>query len=54
MEVQNIAMVFGPTLIWPPHETNQAIATNVVYESKIVEYCLLESKAILGETGPYC
>ena len=46
MEVQNIAIVFGPTLIWPPHETNQAIATNMVFESKIVEYCLLESKAI--------
>ena len=46
MEVQNIAIVFGPTLIWPQNETNQAIGTNVVYESKIVEYCLLESKAI--------
>ncbi|XP_052091879.1 rho GTPase-activating protein 15-like isoform X3 [Mytilus californianus] len=46
MEVQNIAIVFGPTLIWPQHENNHCIATNMVYQSKIVEYCLLESKAI--------
>ncbi|CAC5379720.1 ARHGAP12_27 [Mytilus coruscus] len=46
MEVQNIAIVFGPTLIWPQHENNHCIATNMVYQSKIIEYCLLESKAI--------
>ena len=47
MEVQNVAIVFGPTLIWPLHENNHCIATNMVYQSKIVEYCLLENKAIL-------
>ena len=45
MQVHNIAIVFGPTLIWPEKESPN-IAVNMVYQSRIVEYCLLEYKNI--------
>ncbi|KAK3108074.1 hypothetical protein FSP39_000688 [Pinctada imbricata] len=45
MQVHNVAIVFGPTLIWPEKESPN-MAANMVYQSRIVEYCLLEYKNI--------
>ena len=44
MQIQNVAIVFGPTLLWPPNreakETNMAVT--MVYQNQIVEYILQE------------
>ena len=42
MQTQNVAIVFGPTLMWSGEAdfTNMAIFT--VYQSKVVEFLLLE------------
>ncbi|KAJ8314314.1 hypothetical protein KUTeg_008875 [Tegillarca granosa] len=45
MQVHNIAIVFGPTLIWPEKETPN-LAANMIYQSRIVEFLLLEFKHI--------
>ena len=45
MQVHNVAIVFGPTLIWPETVTPN-LAANMIYQSRIVEYCLLEFKNI--------
>ncbi|CAL1535833.1 unnamed protein product [Lymnaea stagnalis] len=41
MQTQNIAIVFGPTLLWQ-EEDGGSLAVQTVYQSKIVEYMLLE------------
>ncbi|XP_056007963.1 rho GTPase-activating protein 12-like isoform X37 [Ostrea edulis] len=45
MQVHSVAIVFGPTLIWPETVTPN-LAANMIYQSRIVEYCLLEYKNI--------
>ncbi|KAF6032606.1 ARHGAP15 [Bugula neritina] len=40
MKPQNIAIVFGPTLMWPEKESS-AIAVNMMCQNSIVEYILL-------------
>ena len=43
MQSQNIAIVFGPTLMWAEVESaNMAVA--LVYQNQIVEYLLQEYK----------
>ena len=39
MRSQNIAIVFGPTLMWPEKESS-AIAVNMMCQNSIVEYIL--------------
>jgi hypothetical protein len=47
MQTQNIAIVFGPTLLWPKDEApNMAVST--VFQNQIVEYILLEYKFIFS------
>ncbi|XP_064647668.1 rho GTPase-activating protein 15-like isoform X8 [Lineus longissimus] len=47
MQAQNIAIVFGPTLLWPKDEApNMAVST--VFQNQIVEYILLEFKSIFS------
>ncbi|XP_060562231.1 rho GTPase-activating protein 15-like [Ruditapes philippinarum] len=41
MGAHQLAIVFGPTLIWPEVQ-HQNLATSMVYQSRIVEYVLLE------------
>ncbi|RUS71837.1 hypothetical protein EGW08_020400 [Elysia chlorotica] len=41
MQVQNIAIVFGPTLMWQQEE-GVSLAVSTMYQSKIMEYMLLE------------
>uniref|UniRef100_A0A2C9JJM9 Rho GTPase-activating protein 15 n=1 Tax=Biomphalaria glabrata TaxID=6526 RepID=A0A2C9JJM9_BIOGL len=41
MQTQNIAIVFGPTLMWQKEEGG-SLAIQTVYQSKIVEFMLLE------------
>ena len=41
MGAHQLAIVFGPTLIWPEVQ-QQNLATSMVYQSRIVEYVLLE------------
>ncbi|GFS12312.1 rho GTPase-activating protein 12 [Elysia marginata] len=41
MQVQNVAIVFGPTLMWQQEEGG-SLAVSTMYQSKIVEYMLLE------------
>ena len=38
MAVSNLAIVFGPTLMWPPaHLTNTTMALNMMQQNMIVE-----------------
>lgn len=41
MHAQNLAIVFGPTLMWPRFDTGN-IALNTVHQNQIVEFLLLE------------
>lgn len=41
MQTQNIAIVFGPTLLWQ-QSPGDALAVQTVYQSRIVEFILLE------------
>nr|XP_022310430.1 rho GTPase-activating protein 12-like isoform X11 [Crassostrea virginica] len=52
MQVHNVAIVFGPTLIWPETVTPN-LAANMIYQSRIVEYCLLEFKNIFSCNGNF-
>ncbi|KAL5006671.1 hypothetical protein ScPMuIL_015477 [Solemya velum] len=45
MQLQNIAIVFGPTLIWPEKE-GPNLAASMVFQGRIVEYMLLEYKKL--------
>ncbi|XP_053374746.1 rho GTPase-activating protein 15-like isoform X7 [Mercenaria mercenaria] len=45
MGSHQLAIVFGPTLIWPEVQ-HQNLATSMVYQSRIVEYTLLEYEKI--------
>jgi len=45
MAAHQLAIVFGPTLIWPELQTAN-MATNMVYQSRIVEFILLEYKNV--------
>ncbi|XP_052811339.1 rho GTPase-activating protein 12-like isoform X10 [Mya arenaria] len=45
MAAHQLAIVFGPTLIWPETSTMN-LATSMVYQSQIVEFVLLEYKNI--------
>ncbi|KAK3608021.1 hypothetical protein CHS0354_009964 [Potamilus streckersoni] len=45
MNSYSVAIVFGPSLIWPEIEAAN-LATSIVYQSKIVEYILVEYKNI--------
>lgn len=45
MQAHQLAIVFGPTLIWPEKQTHH-LATSMVYQSRIVEYILLEYQNI--------
>ena len=45
MQAHQLAIVFGPTLIWPQVQSNN-LATSMVYQSRIVEYVLMEYKNI--------
>ena len=43
MNAHSLAIVFGPTLIWPePTTSAMNLATSMVYQSQIVEFMLLE------------
>ena len=43
MQIQNVAIVFGPTLLWPERET-QDVALTMVCQNQIVEFILQEYK----------
>ncbi len=43
MQIQNVAIVFGPTLLWPEVES-QNVALTMVCQNQIVEFCLQEYK----------
>lgn len=45
MQVQNLAIVFGPTLLRPEEESAN-IALDMMYQNRIVEFLLLEFSAI--------
>lgn len=47
MTFQSLAIVFGPTLLKPEHETGN-IAIHTVYQNQIVELILLEYSSIFG------
>ncbi|XP_044148805.1 rho GTPase-activating protein 12 isoform X4 [Bufo gargarizans] len=47
MTFQSLAIVFGPTLLKPEHETGN-IAIHTVYQNQIVELILLEYNSIFG------
>ena len=41
MRSQNLAIVFGPTLLWPEHESEN-VAMTTIYQNQIIEFLLLE------------
>ncbi|XP_033104110.1 rho GTPase-activating protein 15-like [Anneissia japonica] len=45
MQEHNLAIVFGPTLMWPQEETG-SVALNLVYQNQVIEFLLLEMKNI--------
>ncbi|KAF6726856.1 Rho GTPase-activating protein 15 [Oryzias melastigma] len=45
MSTQGIAIVFGPTLMWPNLDAGN-VAVNMVYQNHIVEFILIESQNI--------
>lgn len=45
MQAQNIAIVFGPTLMWPEIEAPN-LAITMAYQNRIVEFLLLEYENI--------
>ena len=45
MQAQNIAIVFGPTLMWPEIEAPN-LAISMAYQNRIVEFLLLEYENI--------
>ena len=45
MQLQNVAIVFGPTLMWPEIET-QNIAVSMVFQGQVVEFLIQEYKAL--------
>ncbi|XP_066441076.1 rho GTPase-activating protein 12 isoform X8 [Eleutherodactylus coqui] len=47
MNVQSLAIVFGPTLLKPEHETGN-IAIHTVYQNQIVELILLEYNSVFS------
>ncbi|GBL85098.1 Rho GTPase-activating protein 15 [Araneus ventricosus] len=50
MQVQNLAIVFGPTLMWPEH-VSANIALDMMHQNRIVEFLLLEFDAIFSSTS---
>ncbi|XP_070566620.1 rho GTPase-activating protein 15-like isoform X2 [Ptychodera flava] len=48
MNAQSVAIVFGPTLLWPEIETGN-MAVNLVCQNQIVEFILLEIHNIFPE-----
>ncbi|GAB1603431.1 rho GTPase-activating protein 12-like isoform X1 [Argonauta hians] len=45
MLIQNVAIVFGPTLMWPERETH-SLAISVTYQSQIVQFLLQNYSSI--------
>lgn len=45
MELQNLAIVFGPTLMWPDKEVIN-VAVSMVYQGQTVELILHEYRHI--------
>lgn len=50
MTAHALAIVFGPTLIWPELQSNN-MTTNMVYQSRIVEFILLEYRNVFRWKG---
>ena len=46
MHAQNLAIVWGPNLMWPKYETGN-IAIQMVHQNQITEFLLLEMDAVL-------
>ncbi|TRY91596.1 hypothetical protein DNTS_021758, partial [Danionella cerebrum] len=53
MTVQNVAIVFGPTLLKPEVET-ASIATYMVFQNQIVEFLLNEFESIFHNSQMHC
>ncbi|KFM62897.1 Rho GTPase-activating protein 12, partial [Stegodyphus mimosarum] len=51
MQIQNLAIVFGPTLMWPEQASNN-IALDMMHQNRIVEFLLLEFRAIFPSKHP--
>ena len=47
MQSQNLSIVFGPTLLWPEHESLD-MTTTTVYQSLIIELLLLDCETIFS------
>lgn len=45
MQIQNIAIVFGPTLLWP-EQPAENVAMTLVLQNQIVDFILHEYKKL--------
>ena len=45
MTAQNLAIVWGPNLMWPRHDAGD-IAVNMVHQNQIIEFLLLEFEQV--------
>lgn len=49
MNTQALAIVFGPTLLWPEAKSKDVtLAASMVYQGQVVEFMIIEFKAIFS------
>jgi hypothetical protein len=48
MNVHNLAIVFGPTVMWVANPTEEALSTTVVMQGMIVEYMISEWRTLFA------
>ena len=48
MTAHNLAIVFGPTLMWSTSPTEHSLSTTVVMQGKLVEYFISERQQLLN------
>lgn len=48
MTAHNLAIVFGPTLMWSTSATEQSLSTTVVMQGKLVEYFISERRQLVN------
>ena len=42
MRAQNLAIVFGPTLLWPKVNDAGNVAMTTIYQAQLIEFLILE------------
>lgn len=51
MHIANLAIVFGPTLLWAPAEQAHNIAVDCIQQNNVVEILLTDFHEIFADNG---